>query len=371
MGWLSHLKLLVVMKVLVVGDWLADIYEQAIYDGFSRLGCVVDRFSWIQYFKYYQYPGHFQAKRNLLFSLYYRIQNRFTAGPVLNKINKDLINFSKKGEYDLVFIYRGTHVFPSTIKKLKSSGCKVFGYNNDDPFSLRYPKYFWRHYLKGTKYYDHIYCYREKNMEDYKKINYKNTSILRSYYVKNKNFPINPNEIEQKFNSDIIFVGHYEDDGRDEIVLKLLETKLKVKLYGTGWEHSKLIENIEVLNGPVKPIYENYNRVLCGAKVALVFFSKKNNDTYTRRVFEIAAAKTAMLCERTLDMQSMFLEHKEIEYFSTSEQCVEKAINMIRQKTYLEIAEQAYTRLLEDGHEVKDRAAQVLRDFENVRINKK
>ena len=357
------------MKVLVVGDWLADIYEQAIYDGFSRSGCVVDRFSWIEYFKYYQYPRHFQVKKNLFLSLYYRIQNRFAFGPVLNKINEDLINVVSKGNYDLVFIYRGTHIFPVTIRKLKKTGCKIFGYNNDDPFSLFYPKYLWRHYLKGTKYYDHIYCYREKNIDDYRNIDYNKTSILRSYYIKSKNFPIDSVEIESEYTSDIIFVGHYEDDGRDEILLKLLKTDLNIKLYGTGWDKSKLIEHIEVLHGPVEPVYKNYNLVLCGAKVALVFFSKKNNDTYTRRVFEIAAAKTAMLCERTSDMESMFLEEKEVEYFSTPEQCIEKAINMIRKKSYLKIAEAAYIRLIKDGHEVQDRALQVLRDFENVRFN--
>lgn len=348
------------MKVLVVGDWLADIYEQAIYDGFSRNGCDVDKFSWIQYFKYYQYPGHFNPKKNLLFSLYYRFQNRFTFGPVIKKINNDLIKKVKCNEYDLIFIYRGTHIFPETLKKIKTSGAVIFGYNNDDPFSSCYPKYFWRHYLRGTFYYDHIYCYREKNIIDYKKLNFHNTSILRSYFIQEKNFPVFYNLVDPKYLSDVVFVGHFENDGRDKIILNLMKSGLNVKLYGTGWGNSDLIHEIEAIVGPIMPVYQDYNEVLNGAKIALVFLSKKNNDTYTRRVFEIAAAKTAMLSERTKDMESLFLENNEIEFFESSQDCLDKVRLLLDNNHYVDIAENAFERLFKDGHSVVDRVGEIL-----------
>jgi hypothetical protein len=168
------------MKVLVVGDWLAEIYEESFYKAFQKHGCDVSKFSWIQYFKYYQYANRFDVKSNFFLSLYYRIQNRFTFGPELLRINHDLLRDSVENKYDLIFIYRGTHIFPSTIKKLKATGAVVFGYNNDDPFSIHYPKYFWRHFMRGIKNYDHVFSYRNKNLDDYKNIGYKKSSILRS-----------------------------------------------------------------------------------------------------------------------------------------------------------------------------------------------
>ncbi|HFG2004054.1 TPA: hypothetical protein ACGF6Q_003513, partial [Vibrio cholerae] len=158
------------MKVLVVGDWLAEIYEESFYNAFKEHGCNVARFSWIQYFKYYQYANRFEVKCNPIASFYYRIQNRFTFGPVVSKINNDLVRFARIESYDLIFIYRGTHVYPKTIKSLKKTGALVFGYNNDDPFSKYYPKYFWRHFLRGVKDYDHIFSYRDKNIQDYSNI---------------------------------------------------------------------------------------------------------------------------------------------------------------------------------------------------------
>jgi spore maturation protein CgeB len=303
------------MKVLVVGDWMSEIYEESFYKAFQKYGCDVAKFSWIQYFKYYQYANRFDVKSNVLLSLYYRIQNRFTFGPALLRINHDLLRDSVEKKYDLIFIYRGTHMFPSTIKKLKATGAVVFGYNNDDPFSTHYPKYFWRHFKRGIKNYDHIFSYRYKNIDDYKNIGYTNASILRSYYLKDRNFLIPPASVNNTFKSDVVFIGHYEDDGRDEVILHLLKSGIALKLYGTSWENSSLISEIKVFGGEIRPVYAEYNEVLNGAKIALVFLSKINNDTYTRRAFEIPATKTVMVSEYTDDMASLYQSNTEIFFF--------------------------------------------------------
>ncbi|MEX6315961.1 hypothetical protein AB6G19_22280 [Providencia manganoxydans] len=97
------------MKILVVGDWYLPIYEQALYDAFSNLGHNVDKFSWIEYFKYYQYPKLNKADKNKLKSIYYRLQNRFTIGPSVNNLNHDLINKNKKINMTL-YLYIEVHI---------------------------------------------------------------------------------------------------------------------------------------------------------------------------------------------------------------------------------------------------------------------
>lgn len=357
------------MKVLVVGDWLAEIYEESFYKAFKEHDCEVSKFSWIQYFKYYQYANRFKVKSNFFLSIYYRIQNRFTFGPELIRINSDLLRDAVDSKYDLIFIYRGTHIFPSTIKKLKATGAKVFGYNNDDPFSKHYPRYFWRHFVRGVKHYDHIFSYRSKNIEDYRKIGYQNTSILRSYYLKERNFPLP--SIKQEYVSDVVFIGHYEDDGRDETLLYLLNSGVDLKLYGTGWERSPLFTEISGLTGNIVPVYTEYNEVLNGAKIALVFLSKLNNDTYTRRVFEIPAAKTVMLSEYTEDMAGLYQSDKEIFFFTDKNNCLATIQNLLCNPELLEaVASQAYERLIDDGHEVYDRIGNVLELYHDRKSDK-
>lgn len=353
------------MKILIAADWHGDIYAQAFYDGFKHLSDDVFKFSWKEYFHHYQYSSRYKTDNNKLKSLYYRIQNKFLIGPVLWKINRDLIQKCEEIKPDLVFIYRGTHIYPATIETLKEKfGCKVFGYNNDDPFSLEYPNYVWRYYKKSIPRYDHIFSYRWKNIEDYKSVGYDKVSLLRSYYLKDKNFyieDISPNN----YQCDVIFIGHFEDDGRDEAIKLLVENGIDLKLYGTGWEMSGYHDFFIEKMGIIKPLYDDYNLALNSAQIALVFLSKLNNDTYTRRCFEIPATKTMMMAEYTNDLNSMFEEGRDAEYFRNKEELLEKIKYYLAHPEIIrEIGQNGYDRLLNDGHEVVDRCREILRVFD-------
>ena len=43
------------MKILIVGDFHSQIYEEALYNAFLELSFEVGKFSWWQHFKGYQY----------------------------------------------------------------------------------------------------------------------------------------------------------------------------------------------------------------------------------------------------------------------------------------------------------------------------
>ncbi len=347
-------------KILIVADWHGEIYAQAFFNGFKSLGYDTFKFSWKEYYHNYQYASRYTTDSNKFRSLYYRLQNKFLIGPTIWNINRDLLKKCEEINPNLVFIYRGTHLYPSTIQKIN---CKVFGYNNDDPFSSSYPKYFWRHYKNSIKYYDHIFSYRRKNIEDYKAIGYSDNSLLCSYFLKNKNFFIEDLAINE-YKCDVIFIGHFEDDGRDEAIKLLLENNINIKLYGTLWEKSKYYDYFMKEFKEIKPLYDDYNIALNSAKIALVFLSKLNNDTYTRRCFEIPATKTMMMSEYTDDLNSIYEEGQEAEYFRNKEELFEKIQYFLKNEIKIqEIGESGYARLINDGHEVKDRCEEILKVY--------
>lgn len=350
------------MKILVVADWHgSEIYAEVFSKSFERLGNKVECFSWKEYFKHYQYSDRYETDGNKLKSLYYRIQNKFISGPTVDKINNDLLDRVNSLKPDLIFIYRGTHIYPSTLAKIKENqDCKVFGYNNDDPFSPRYPKYFWRHFIKGVPMYDHLFCYRKHNIDEFKLLGNESSSLLRSYYTKDRNFKIKGAEKVY----DVVFVGHFEDDGRDESMLALLESHYNVKLFGTGWEKSKHYQDIVRINGDIKPVYNDYNLVLNQARIALVFLSKLNRDTYTRRCFEIPATGTMMISEFTKDLTTLYEPGVEADFFKSKEELINKIEGyMSNPDLVLKIGEAGRERLVSDGHEVIDRAKQVLKEY--------
>jgi len=357
------------MKILIIADGLAEnIYDGAFARGFKELGHKVHRFTWKEYFKHYQYAHVYKTDSNKLKSLYYKAQNRLTFGPAIWQINKDIIKSCVEIKPDLVFIYRGTHVYPSTIKMIKEKvECKVFGYNNDDPFSHSYPKYFWRHYKNGVKYYDHIFSYRYKNIDDYKAMGYEKVSLLRSYFLKDKNFFIDDLSVDN-YKCDVVFIGHFEDDGRDEAIKLLIENQINIKLFGTIWEKSKYYSYFLEKLGSIKPLYDEYNLALNSAKIALVFLSKKNNDTYTRRCFEIPATKTMMMAQYTDDLAGMYEESKEAEYFRDKNELLAKIkYYLANEEKIKQVGENGYKRLLNDGHEVVDRCKEIVRVYEETK----
>ena len=195
---------------------------------------------------------------------------------------------------------------------------------------------------------------------DYKQLGYENTSILMSNYIKEIHHPL-----EIKKDIDVVFIGHYEDDGRDQTLLKLVkEIGCNLGIWGSNWISSPLFEELRnVTVGEFTTLFnEDYCKTLNRAKIALVFFSKINNDGYTRRCFEIPATGTFMLCEDAPQTRSMFSEGVEAAYFRSSEELIDKVNKYLQNNELREkIASAGFERLKKDGHEIHDRAKEVLK----------
>lgn len=341
------------MRILVVGDFSWEIYEKAFFDAFCRLGEDVYTFKW----KKYSYIGN-----NVLLKFSDRLQNRLLIGPKINRINRCLIAYVNEIKPDLVLIYRGTHLYAKTIKTIKDKGCKVFSYHNDDPFGDIPSKSFYRHYIKSAFECDHNFVYRKKNILDFEKIGIFNASVLLPYYIPELNFPI---ECEKEY--DIAFLGHFENDGRDIYIKALKDAGMDIAVFDASlWTTSKLYEEIKSVIKPAKRGL-GYNELLNKTKIALVFLSKINSDKYTRRCFEIPAAKTLMMCEYTNEMNELFIADKEAIYFSSSEELVEKCRNLLKKPEKIrEVAYNSYQKLKKIGHSVDNRANTIIQLYEKM-----
>ena len=95
--------------------------------------------------------------------------------------------------------------------------------------------------------------------------------------------------------------------------------------------------------------------------IALVFLSRLNHDTYTRRCFEIPITGTLMLSEYTPDLASLFEEGVEAEFFRGPEELLDKVRFYVRNdEARRRVGLAGRARILRDGHEALDRAKQVL-----------
>ncbi len=346
------------LRVLQVGDFSFDFYDQALYEEFFSHGSVeVEKFEWKNYFNNYKYTSSLEK-------LYYGLQNRYKFGPVVWKLNSDLLLKVESGGYDALFIWRGIHLYPSTLNKIKLKNIMLIGYNNDETFSLSHPWWSFRLLKKGIEHYDHFFVYRES---DKLKILSKgvSASIFMPTFDKSRVYPI----LEKKSTFDIAFIGHFENDGRDELMLKILKAGFRVKLSGQRWGDSPLYPEITKYTGDITPAYNDYNEAINSAHVCLSFLSKLNNDKYTRRTLEIPATKTVMLAEYTDEQAKLFIPDEEAIYFKTHGEAIEKLRFLLKRPELLSaIAERGYQKVMGGPYQLGDRVEGII-DIVNEKLN--
>ena len=348
-----------VPTVLIAGDGRSAIHERAIEGALQEQGWHTHLFTW------HQYLNADRSESLLSRGIAARLQSRFVIGPAIARLNRDLQVAAKKLRPQLVFVYRGAEVWADTIAKLKKGGAMMFGYNNDDPFG-KAPPFYWRHFRRALASYDHVFAYRPKNIADYRALGLSEVSLLRSYYIRAINFPVAAPPAG-KYACDVLFAGHYERDGREVMLERLAEAGVNLRVMGPEWERYDRAGSLATAISREVPRGSEYNLALNSAKIALVFLSRLNNDSYTRRCFEIPATKTFMLAEYSSDLASLYEEGMEAEYFRTPTELLAKVRHYLANPAKRQqIAEAGSARLLRDGHEVSDRARQIASIYERL-----
>ncbi len=349
------------MRILLVEFWHSHIYAEPFSQRLRELGNEVFEFKEHVYF---DGPVRVEgaATDTGPATMLAKAQEKYRWGPRLWQLNRDLLDRVRSQRPDVVFLIRGAHVLPETLREIKRLGSYVIGWHNDDPLGPHHKWYVWRHFVRAIPLYDRLFAYRHANIDAFRRRGCGRVGLLRSFYLRDLNFPID-DVSASPYQCDVTFIGHWEDDGRSVFVDALLdEPGLDLGLWGTLWERAANSERIQARFGLVEPVRrEAYNVALNSAKICLVFLSKLNNDTYTRRCFEIPAAGRFMLAPYTDDLASMFEENVEAVYFRSRDEMVAKVRYYLQNESErTRIAAAGRARLLRDGHEAIDRVRFVL-----------
>lgn len=336
------------LKILVAGSFKYDFYDEACASALERLGCDVVRFAWQKY-----YGKGLSSK----------VQQRWLAGPGIWRLNRDLFRIAEETKPEIVFITRGVPLWPGTLIRIKErTGALIISNNNDDPFGADTGKRLWKHFVDAIPFYDLHFVFREVNIKEYVARGAKKVKVLLPYYVPDLHYPIALTDAElQKYECDIAFVGHAKDDVRMNYLEVLAKEGYTLRIYGWHWERMYSKYNwLRAVHFP--PVWDkDYTSAIRAAKIALVFFTRGNRDTYTSRSFEITAIGTCMLSERTADIKQLFREDIEAVYFSSPRELIEKANWLLNRKDIRDkIAAAGLARLKEIGGSVNDRMKEVL-----------
>lgn len=329
------------MKVLVCGDFAFEFYEPDFCAGLRAAGAAVVELPVLRFFG----PG----------SLLRRAQTKLVLGPGVALANAALVAACAREKPDLVLLWRTPWADPLALWLARAAGAgKIALYTNDDPFGPDRDLRIWRALRRCIPHADLCLAYRPVNLDEYRAAGAQRVGLLRAAYNPRRHRPValSPEE-RARLACDVIFVGHYEPDGREQALLALRAAGLRVRLHGTGWERAPAL-------GAVSPAFgEDYVRALAGAKIGLCFLSQRNRDQVTRRCFEIPATGTLLLAPRTAELQQLFREDEEAAFFGSTDELV-RAAERYCVDGGLRARIAAAGRAAVRGHDVQSRARELL-----------
>ena len=340
------------MKIIIVGSFIYEMYAPAFYNAWKDMGHEVVKID---------YNDFLLKGDNIASTFLNKFQTRYHWGLKMRAFNHAIIESVNNFKPDLIFLYRCYHIYGKTVEII-SKKTVVFSYNNDDPFSNVPSKAYFRHYIADARFCHLNYVYRKKNITDFEHIRIRNCKVLLPYYRQEANY-----YIDCEKDIPIAFLGHFENDGRDKLILSLKSVGLPVVVFGDEqWKSAPLYKEIADVVKPAKR-GTAYNETINRCQILLVFFSKLNHDTYTRRCFEIPASKGVMLCEYTDDMNDLYPEDKCALYFRNEEELISKAKFLLQNPEIRErLLENAYTRLKELGGSEYERCQEIIEDFKQI-----
>jgi len=334
-------------RLLLAGNWQWDIYEQALARGFEGHGWEVIPF------RTAGIEG-MPAENSLL--------GRARPAWSLSAVNRALLHEATEVQPDLVFLWRCIDILPATLRAMRAqlAGVPIIGYHNDNPFKGLKARLKSRHFLAGLRDVDVAAVYRPDNLKAALALGAPRAELLPPSYIRSLHRPIEVGAM-----ADVVYVGHYEPDGRLKALQALRNAGVTVKVRGTRW-HAVQLQHRWLAEQPIEQLWgDDYVTAIASARISLAFLSGRHGDVYTRRCFEIPACGSLLMAPRTRELKTFFREDEEAVFWSTHEELVEKVKFLLSHEEYrATIAAAGRQRVLQDGHDEYGRASQILRWFE-------
>lgn len=288
-----------------------------------------------------------------------KIKRRLQCSKEYITLEQELLELVERERPKWVHFRLPTEFSRNTILGLKKRNVIVTQYCNDDAFSKKSPIGLYRNFKHSLPFFDGHFVFRQRNIRDYLAAGAIHVEHCPPTYD-----PIahnqNQRSVDGSFIADAAFVGHYENDGRLAYMEGLHRAGFNIILRGGMWDSA-------IKNGPLASLAplthafgDEYNRIYANSLAGICFFSKINNDEWTRRAPEIIAIGGLLVCERTPEAQQRFIDREEAFFFSDVSELIHIVDFLIKNPTERERVRAAgYARLMNGGYTLSDRAHQI------------
>ena len=297
------------------------------------------------------------------------LTGRFYDQTVVEKFNRDFLAALLAAQPDVAWLEWPMLLRTETLELAASRlpQCIWASFQDDNPFGSRSEeRKRWGLFLEAIPRYDLHFVKRQSEIAEFRQRGAKSVRIFRHGYYDRLFHPLPRDRIAPRLCQDVSFVGTALDHRTSTISDLLARHEVQLRVYGNRW-HRTLVYHLKRNCFFPAVLGEEYVHVICGSLISLGFVSSSNRDEYTMRTFEIPACKGFFLAERTPTHQELFVEGKEAEFFSSTEECADKI------KFYLKsdgardsIAEAGYQRCVKSDYSLQRSVANAVAQIKSL-----
>lgn len=288
-----------------------------------------------------------------------RIFNRLFGKPIVGSwmLDRDLQVLVNQFRPQVVLIVKGSLLSGKVLNHLKiQSGAVLVNFATDDPFNVRL---FTKNIVDAIPFYDLFISTKRAIMDDVRQAGCQNVIFVPFGYEPTMHFPEKPvtSKEQTRFSSDVVFIGAADTD-RYPMMRSLANIPdLKLHLYGGYWDRYRELKNKYYGFA----VGRDFRMALSSTKIAPGLVRRANRDGHCMRTFEVPACGAFMLAERTAEHQEYFSEDKEVAFFDTDDELVDKALFYIKHDSIRNrIAKNGYRHIVRGKNTYTDRMESIL-----------
>lgn len=304
---------------------------------------------------------------NIFFDYYYKnIVNKiiFKTGlsAIFRKINAQFKEAVLKYRPDVIWIFKGTEIFPDSLKWAKEQNVKLVNYNPDSPFIFSDKGSGNQHVTDSISLYDLHLTYHmgvKKELED-------------QFHCKAAILPFAFDDNEQLYQEccrqqevlKTCFLGN-PDKKRTEFIEALAAKGIIIDVYGNDWKNFLTHANITIF----PPAYGKEQwKVLWRYRAQLNLMRIHNDNSHNMRSFEVPGIGGIMVAPDTIEHRIYFENDKEAFLYKDVNDCADIIKNLLAMEstTSNAIRVAARQRSVTSGYSYEARAKQALNYMESL-----
>jgi spore maturation protein CgeB len=287
------------------------------------------------------------------------LQFHYPLGPLVARVNRDLRKTVATLRPDVVWFDKPTVFTADTMRAIHQVKAQIVFYVQDAPFGPRNDGC-WRQFNKVYPMADLHCLVRQADVARCRAWELPYIETMFSFDGR-LHFPPPAGFSDVDRDREISYIGHPHEQRPSFLVKLARDYQLPVFINGNRWLRSLTLEEQRffTLGGFLSD--EQYRQGIWKSKINLSFVTENNEDDIAHKAVEIAACAGFLLAVRTPGHQALFDEDREAVFFSSVEECADKARFYLNRPDLREaIAAHGRDRAVRSGYDNDTQLARIL-----------